>query len=134
MAMTLEELETIRYLDSEITAVQREIEGLYNTYHSPALNKTGSAPQHPGDPTAQTVQKIIALQKKYNTMLTQMADHRDQINIWLCGLSDPEIKSIIRWHYMCGKSWKQTSGLIYGLNGYDFNARKVVMRYFGKEK
>ena len=131
--MTLEELETTRYLDSEITAVQREIEGLYNTYHSPALGKTGSASQHPGDPTAQTVQKIIALQKKYNVMLTQMADHRDQINIWLCGLADPEIKSIIRWHYLCGKTWNRTSGLVYGNNNY-YNARKAVMRYFGKEK
>ena len=131
--MTLEELETMRYLDSEITAVQRAIDGLYNAYHSPALSKTGSASQHPGDPTAQTVQKIIALQKKYNTMLTQMADHRDQINIWLCGLSDPEIKSIIRWHYLCGKTWNRTSGLVYGNNNY-YNARKAVMRYFGKEK
>ena len=124
----------MRYLDSEITAVQREIEGLYNTYHSPALSKTGSASQHPGDPTAQTVKKIIRLQEKYNAMLNEMADRRDRINVWLCEETNPEVKSIIRWHYMCGKSWKHTSGLVYGGNGYDFNARKVIMRYFGKEK
>lgn len=131
--MTLEDLETIRYLDSEITAVQREIEGLYNTYHSPALSKTGSAPQHPGDPTAQTVKKIITLQEKYNTMLNDMADRRDRINVWLCEETNPEVKSIIRWHYMVGKSWNVTSGLVYGNNSY-YNARKVIMRFFGKEK
>ncbi len=132
--MTIEELEALRYLSSEIIAVQKEIEDLYYAYHSPKMDKNGASQQHPGDPTAQTVRKIIRLQEKYNAMLNDMADRRDRINVWLCEETNPEIKSIIRWHYMCGKSWKHTSGLVYGGNGYDFNARKVVMRYFGKEK
>ena len=75
----------------------------------------------------------MQLQRKYNSMLTEMADRRDHVNAWLVELDDPEIRSIIRWHYLNGKSWKQTSGLVYGANSY-YNARKVLMRYFGKEK
>lgn len=131
--MTLEDLEELRYLDSEIKAVQLEIESLYNTYRSPVFEKIGSSPQHAGDPTADAVRKIIDLQAKYNAMLNDMADRRDMVNAWLVTLDDEEIKSIIRWHYLCGRSWKQTSGLVYGANSY-YNARKAVMRFFGKEK
>lgn len=131
--MTIDDLEELRYLNSEIKAVQQEIEGMYNTYRSPAFEKIGSSPLSPGDPTSEAVQKIMALQRKYNSMLTEMADRRDRVNAWLVELDDPEIRSIIRWHYLNGKSWKQTSGLVYGANSY-YNARKALMRWFGKEK
>ncbi|MDD5881970.1 hypothetical protein, partial [Stecheria intestinalis] len=110
-----------------------EIEGMYNTYRSPAFEKIGSSPLSPGDPTSEAVQKIMALQQKYNRMLNDMADRRDMVNAWLVSLDNGEIKSIIRWHYLNGKSWKQTSGLVYGANSY-YNARKALMRWFGKEK
>lgn len=131
--MTIDELEELRYLDSEIQAVQREIENMYNTYRSPAFEKIGQSPLSPGDPTAQAVSKVMQLQRKYNSMLTEMADRRDRVNAWLVELDDPEIRSIIRWHYLNGKSWKQTSWLVYGANSY-YNARKALMRWFGKEK
>ena len=131
--MTIEDLEDLRYLNSEIRAVQQEIEGMYNTYRSPAFERIGSSPQLAGDPTSEAVQKIMALQQKYNRMLNDMADRRDLVNAWLVSLDNGEIKSIIRWHYLNGKSWKQTSGLVYGANSY-YNARKVLMRWFGKEK
>lgn len=131
--MTIEDLEELRYLDSEIQAVQREIENMYNTYRSPAFEKIGQSPLSPGDPTAQAVDKVMQLQWKYNSMLTEMADRRDRVNAWLVELDDREIRSIIRWHYLNGKSWKQTSGLVYGANSY-YNARKTLMRFFGREK
>lgn len=131
--MTIEDLEELRYLDSEIKAVQCEIEGMYNTYRSPAFEKIGQSPLSPGDPTAQAVSKVMQLQRKYNSMLTEMADRRDRVNAWLLELDDGEIKSIIRWHYLNGKSWKQTSRLVYGANSY-YNARKTLMRFFGREK
>lgn len=132
--MTIEELEELRYLNSEIRAVQQEIEGMYNTYRSPAFERIGSSPQLAGDPTAQAVSKVMQLQRKYNSMLTEMADRRDRVNAWLVELDDPEIRSIIRWHYLNGKSWKQTSGLVYGDRSNERNAYRVIRRYFGKDK
>ena len=132
--MTIEDLEELRYLNSEITAVQQEIEGMYNTYKSPAFEKIGQSPLSPGDPTAQAVSKVMQLQRKYNSMLTEMADRRDRVNAWLVELDDPEIRSIIRWHYLTGKSWKQTSGLVYGGRSNERNAYRVIRRYFGKDK
>lgn len=132
--MTIEDLEELRYLDSEIQAVQQEIEGMYNTYRSPAFEKIGQSPLSPGDPTAQAVDKVMQLQRKYNSMLTEMADRRDRVNAWLVGLDDREIRSIIRWHYLNGKSWKQTSGLVYGGIAGERNAYRVLRRYFGKDK
>ena len=132
--MTIEDLEELRYLNSEISAVQREIESMYNTYRSPAFEKIGSSPLSPGDPTSEAVQKIMSLQAKYNAMLNDMADRRDRVNAWLIGLADGEVKSIIRWHYLNGKSWKQTSGLVYGGRSNERNAYRVIRRYFGKDK
>lgn len=132
--MTIEDLEELRYLNSEIRAVQQEIEGMYNTYRSPAFERIGSSPLSPGDPTAQAVSKVMQLQRKYNSMLTEMADRRDMVNAWIMSLDDSEIKSIIRWHYLCGKSWKQTSGLVYGGRSNERNAYRVIRRYFGKDK
>lgn len=132
--MTIEELEELRYLNSEIQAVQREIENMYNTYRSPAFEKIGQSPLSPGDPTAQAVSKVMQLQRKYNSMLTEMADRRDLVNAWLVSLDNGEIKSIIRWHYLNGKSWKQTSGLVYGDRSNERNAYRVIRRYFGKDK
>lgn len=132
--MTIEELEELRYLDSEIKAVQREIEGMYNTYRSPAFEKIGSSPQRAGDPTADAVRKIMDLQAKYNAMLNEMADRRDRVNAWLLSLDDGEIKSIIRWHYIYGKSWKRTSELVYSGRSNERNAYRVIRRYFGKDK
>ena len=132
--MTIDDLEELRYLNSEIQAVQREIENMYNTYRSPAFEKIGQSPLSPGDPTAQAVSKVMQLQRKYNIMLTEMADRRDRVNAWLVSLDDGEIKSIIRWHYLCGKSWKQTSGLVYGGRSNERNAYRVIRRYFGKDK
>ena len=132
--MTIEDLEELRYLDSEIKAVQREIENMYNTYRSPAFEKIGQSPLSPGDPTAQAVSKVMQLQRKYNIMLTEMADRRDRVNAWLVSLDNGEIKSIIRWHYLNGKSWKQTSGLVYGDRSNERNAYRVIRRYFGKDK
>ena len=132
--MTIEDLEDLRYLNSEIKAVQREIENMYNTYRSPAFEKIGQSPLSPGDPTAQAVSKVMQLQRKYNIMLTEMADRRDLVNAWLVSLDNGEIKSIIRWHYLNGKSWKQTSGLVYGDRSNERNAYRVIRRYFGKDK
>ena len=132
--MTIEDLEDLRYLNSEIKAVQREIENMYNTYRSPAFEKIGQSPLSPGDPTAQAVSKVMQLQRKYNIMLTEMADRRDLVNAWLVSLDNGEIKSIIRWHYLNGKSWKQTSGLVYGDRSNERNAYRVSRRYFGKDK
>ena len=132
--MTIEDLEDLRYLNSEIKAVQREIESMYNTYRSPAFEKIGQSPLSPGDPTAQAVSKVMQLQRKYNSMLTEMADRRDRVNAWLVEIDDPEIRSIIRWHYLNGKSWKQTSGLVYGGRSNERNAYRVIRRYFGKDK
>ena len=133
-SMTIDDLEELRYLNSEIRAVQQEIEGMYNTYKSPAFERIGQSPLSPGDPTAQAVSKVMQLQRKYNSMLTEMADRRDRVNAWLVEIDDPEIRSIIRWHYLNGKSWKQTSGLVYGGRSNERNAYRVIRRYFGKDK
>lgn len=132
--MTYEELEESFYLKSEISSVQCRIESLYDTYRSPSFEKIGSSPQRAGDPTADAVRKIIDLQDKYNLLLNDMLDREDRINAWLLGLDDCEIKSIIRWHYIYGKSWKRTSELVYSGRSNERNAYRVIRRYFGKDK
>ena len=121
--MTIKDLNELSYLISEIRAMQCEIESMYNSYRSPTFEKIGSSPQHAGDPTSETV----------NKMLNEMIDRRDMINSWIASLDNEEIKSIIRWHYLNQKSWTETAHIVYG-NANERNAYRVLRRYFGKDK
>ena len=77
--------------------------------------------------------------KRFLTIINQL-DHAEQdqaealkeIEEWLMQLEDPEMVSIIRWHYIVGYSWSDTNIEVYGYPD-NHRARKKIFRYFGRE-
>lgn len=131
--MTIEKLEQYRGLTSEMKALSQQITSLYDTYRSPQLMSNGSHSMSAGSPTENAVAKILKLKKTYQQKYDEAANLLLQVENWLSQVEDPEIRSIIRFHYILNRSWVQTSTEIYGFPSY-YNSRKKIMRYFGREK
>lgn len=131
--MTVEKLESYRGLTSEMKALSQQITSLYDTYRSPQLMSNGSHSMSAGSPTENAVAKILKLEQTYRRKHEEAVDLLVQVENWLSQVDDAEIRSICRHHYLLNKSWQQTSTIVYGYPSY-YNARKKVMRYFGREK
>ena len=55
-----------------------------------------------------------------------------EIESWITELDNPEIESIVRWHYIIGYSWKDTTKEVFGYADA-YLSRKKIFRYFGRE-
>lgn len=113
--MTVEKLEAYRGLTSEIKGLREQIDSLYDTYRSPQLmSDGGSHSMSVISPTERAVAKILKLKKTYQQKYDEAADLLLQVENWLSQVEDPEIRSIIRFHYILNRSWQQTSTEVYG--------------------
>ena len=132
--MTIEKLEAYKALAATVEAIETEIATLYNPISSPNGRETIGAPgSGTSDPTAQSAMRIIALKEKLSEERENMYAVIEEIEDWLLNCPDPEIVSIVRWHYLLGLNWKQTTMKIYGYPDYQY-CRKKIMRFFGREK
>ena len=132
--MTVEKLEQYKGLTSEMKALRDQIDSLYDTYRSPQLmSDGGSHSMIASNPTESAVEKILNLKELYSKKYEEALDLLAEVESWLSTVDDVEIRSICRHHYILNKSWQQTSAIVYGYPSY-YNARKRVMRYFGREK
>ena len=115
MEMTIEKLEKYKGLTSEMKALRDQIDSLYDTYRSPQfMSDGGSHSMNVSSPTESAVVKILKLKKTYQQKYDETADLLLQVENWLSQVEDPEIRSIIRFHYILNRSWQQTSTEIYG--------------------
>lgn len=134
MEMTIEKLEKYKGLTSEMKALRDQIDSLYDTYRSPQFKSDGGSHSiSAGNPTEIAVEKILNLKETYSKKYEEALDLLEEVEAWFSTVDDVEIRSICRHHYILNKSWQQTSTIIYGYPSY-YNARKKVMRYFGREK
>lgn len=131
--MTVKKLESYKSLTAEMKAITLQIDSLYDTYRSPQLMSDGGHSMSVSSPTERAVAKILKLKETYQQKYDEAADLLLQVENWLSQVEDPEIRSIIRFHYILNRSWQQTSTEIYGYPSY-YNSRKKIMRYFGREK
>lgn len=133
--MTIEKLENYRGLVAEMHSLSESINSLYDTYKSPQFcSDGGSHSSNVGSPTENAVNKILKLKQIYDHKYSEAADLLLEVEAWLSQeVQDPEIRSIVRFHYVLNKSWVQTSTEMYGFPSY-YNSRKKIMRYFGREK
>lgn len=113
--MSIDKLEQYRGLTTEMKALSQQITSLYDTYRSPQLTSDGgSHSMNVSSPTESAVVKILKLKKTYQQKYDEAADLLLQVENWLSQVEDPEIRSIIRFHYILNRSWQQTSTEIYG--------------------
>lgn len=130
--MTVEKLEAYKGLVSNMQALQQEMSALRNTYKSPVISNVGSHVMSIGSPIEGAVSKILELEKIYNKEYEAAANLLYDIETFISQIEDPEIRSIIRFHYVLGYSWQRTNTAICGYPSY-YTARKRLMRYLGKE-
>lgn len=132
--MTIEKLENYKGLVAEMHSLSESIDSLYDTYRSPQFfSEGGSHSSNVGSPVEDAVNRILKLKDIYDHKYSEAANLLLEVEAWLSTVDDPEIRSIIRFHYVLNKSWVQTSTEIYGFPSY-YNSRKKIMRYFGREK
>lgn len=132
--MTVEKLEAYRGLTSEMKALRDQIDSLYDTYRSPQFfSEGGSHSSNVGSPVEDAVNRILKLKDIYDHKYSESAGLLLEVENWLSQVEDPEIRSIIRFHYVLGYSWQRTNAAISGYPSY-YAARKKIMRYFGREK
>lgn len=131
--MSIDKLEQYRGLTTEMKALSQQITSLYDTYRSPQLMSDGGHSMSVSSSTERAVAKILKLKETYQQKYDEAADLLLQVENWLSQVEDPEIRSIIRFHYILNRSWQQTSTEVYGYPSY-YNSRKKIMRYFGREK
>lgn len=129
--MTIETLEQYYGTASNINAINEQLRTMYSSVHSPAPNPSGVHGTDPGDPTARTALRIIALKDQLEQEHLRLLDLAEEIEAWLLTVTDMEIVSIIRWHYLLRLNWKQTNIKVYGYPDYQY-ARGKVLRYFEK--
>lgn len=130
--MTVDKLEAYKGLVSNMQALQQEMSALRNTYKSPVIGDVGSHVMSIGSPVEGAISKILELEKIYNKEYEAAANLLYEIETFISQIEDPEIRSIIRFHYMLGYSWERTNTAICGYPSY-YTARKRLMRYLGKE-
>lgn len=130
--MTIETLEQYRYYAKEIDSIALELEHVYNTVKSPNGRK-GEAVRGsvPSNPTEHAALAAIELQKELETKRAALTELTAELDAWLVTIGDPEIVSIIRYHYILGFNWKQTNLKVYGYPNYH-RARNKFHKYFEK--
>lgn len=131
--MTIETLEGYRGIASGVEAIEAEIATLYTPISSPnGREMQGSFSGTPSDPTAHAAMRIISLRNKLDEERERMYATLEDIERWLITCEDPEIVSIIRWHYLLGLDWRQTNKKVYGYPDY-WRSRKKIVRFFEKK-
>lgn len=131
--MTVEKLESYKSLTAEMKAITLQIDSLYDTYRSPQLISDGSSHSiSVGSPVEAAVNKVLELRNVYEQKYEEAANLLYNIETWLSQIEDPEIRSIARFHYVLGYSWKRTNTAVCGYPSH-YAARKRLMRYLGKE-
>lgn len=132
--MTIEKLENYKGLVAEMHSLSESIDSLYDTYRSPQFCRNdGSHSNNVWSPVEDAVNRILKLKDIYDHKYSLAANLLLEVEAWLSTVDDPEIRSIVRFHYVLNKSWVQTSTEVYGYPSY-YNSRKKIMRYFGREK
>lgn len=113
--MTIEKLENYKGLVAEMHSLSESIDSLYDTYRSPQFCKNGgSHSNNVCSPVEDAVNRILKLKCLYDHKYSEAVNLLLEVENWLSQVEDPEIRSIIRFHYILNRSWQQTSTEIYG--------------------
>ena len=131
--MTIEQLEQYRGICSNIAAIKEELNNAYYPIASPSGKTDGGHGSTPGAPTERAAFKAMDLEERLTQRMAEQAKAAAEIESWLLTVADAEIESVIRWLYVLGLNWRQTTLKVYGY-GDPYRTRKKIFRYFGKEK
>lgn len=129
--MTIEDLRTYQKTKQTIRVLEAELRAVYAESPKPNDNPGGkSSVRTSSDPTAIKAQKAIQIREKLEAMLAEQRKRAEDITEFSLQVSDQEVGSIIRLHYIGGYTWEQTCVTLYGYRDRWYCHRKI-RRYFG---
>lgn len=133
MLVTREELRKYQFLKLEITTMQVQIEAMYIPVGSPPTEIIGARSTTPGDPTAEAVQRIEALQERMRKKIAEYVELTERIEMFVETVDDGYVRSIIRLHFLIGLTWRKTCEKVYGYKDPEV-CRSAYNRYMSKRE
>ncbi len=130
----LDDLRRYQDLKRNIASIEAEIQSLYYPVSSPSgspIISGKSSVRTAGDPTAAAYRDISERKENLEKLQSELQTLADRIYDFVDGMSNHHIASILRYHFLIGLTWAQTSEKVYGYVDGDI-CRNAVKRYFQK--
>lgn len=131
--MTIDDLKDYRYLAAEIEALQLQIAQLYSPVRSPNLVSIGARGNSTSDPTHSSVMLADELQRQLEEKQDVLRARAQGIENWLSTVKDGRIRMAIRWHFLLGATWKETTRKVDPAMSVDA-MKKFFFRWFDEQK
>ena len=128
--MTIKQLQDYYWQIKEIQALVEQIKELWNdplVSHDHVSRGTGVS-----DPTRAWSNRIESLEDKLSGKKHQLESETKKVEEWVETIRDPKVSLIIRQHFLLGKTWKQTSKIVFGYATAD--ASKMVFNRLMSEQ
>ena len=113
--ITMDDLRNYLRMKQQVRVLEAEIEAVYVERPAPKDVTPGrSSVRTPSDPTAEKAFKAIALREKLEKQIRELEVQLNRIVQFTLSIPDIEVSSMIRVHYLQGKTWEQTAMTLYG--------------------
>ena len=122
--VTREQFSNYKYLADSLKVLDFSIEEAYNTYHSPSFEKHAARSKDSSSPVERSLQYIESLKEERK----QIREEMEVYERYVANIKDPYIRSLCRYHYLQGKSWKET-GLMFRSASHNALSDKLT-KYF----
>lgn len=139
-SVTLEQLEQYEALVKEKRLWEAELNTLHRKYGGTVKDTVrGSSAEYPYTSHPVTItgvqtkpnKRILQKEARLKRRRAEVAEQLEQIEQFIDGLEDSQLRQIIHYRFVKGYSWVKTANLIGGKNTSDA-IKKRVYRFFGK--
>ncbi len=121
--LTVKKLKYYLDLFEEMSAIQIQLDAVYNSYHSPVITGMPHGTT-PGDPTVRSIHTAERLQMK----LRNLQEEVDMIDELIDSIEDIRLRNIVRLHFSGGLTWAATAKQL----RKNFASADSVRNYFYK--
>ena len=138
--MTLKQLEQYEAMMKEKKLWEAELNALYKKYGGSGKDTgRGSFAEYPYTEHPVTItgvqtrpnKRILQKEARLKRRRAEVSEQLEQIEDFIDGLEDSQLRQIIHYHYIKGYSWVKTAHYIGGKNSADA-IKKRVYRFFAK--
>ena len=126
--MTEEKLKSFIKKQNDLKELQALIRSEYNAVHAVTATVSRRSTRDLSGPTVKTLERIDQLQKVLEKAEDEYLTDYEEIEAWLRSIPDLNIVAIIRWHFLLGYNWRETSVKVFKKNDYCY-ARVKYLRY-----
>lgn len=137
--MTLKQLEQYEAMVREKKLWEAELDALYKKYGGPVKDTVrGSSAEYPytehpvtiaGIPTRPN-KRILRKEERLKRRRAEVAGQLEQIEDFIDGLEDSQLRQIIHYRYIRGYSWVKTAQM---MHNKESTVKMYVKRYFDKK-